>query len=450
MERSEPGQPNANDEGGDVLSRAGFQGTFEAGRGWYCYPTERFKTVSVTAYWVNPLRPGGVSRAALVPHVLRRASARWPSTVGVERKLEDLFGAGFRADVGKVGDQQLLSFQFEIAAGRYLPGHPDTLRAGFDFMREMLYRPLSPHGLFEGAIVEQERELLRRRILALVNDKGQYAVSRLLEIMADGQGFGLHKLGTVEEVEAVAAETLWAEYETLSRRRPALWFVVGDVDPEAVARYVEDDETARDTREPLTPIIPYQARGRAETVVERQPVQQGKLNLGYHTGIRATDPEYPALVMYAGILGGFPHSKLFLNVREKASLAYYAYSRIDAALGLMLIGAGIEFADFEAATGIIHEQVEAMARGEISDDEMAFTLSALENEVRAEDDSPGQLVGRQLEKVLIGGGLTGDALIQALRRVTKAEVAAVAKRVALDTTYFLTTDQGGDHDHGGR
>lgn len=432
------------------MAIAGFQGTFEAGRGWYCYSTERFKTVTVAAYWVNPLRAQAVSRAALVPHVLRRASERWPTTVAVERRLDDLFGAGFRADVGKVGDQQLLSFQFDIAAGRYLPGHPDTLRAGLDFLREMLYRPLRPDGRFAPAIVEQERELMRRRILALVNDKGQYAVTRLLQIMAGDQGFGLYKLGTVDEVEAITGDALWTEYQALSRKRPALWFVVGDVDPEAVARYFEEEKAEADVRDPLTPIAPYQGGDRARTVIERQPVQQGKLNLGYHTGIRATDPEYPALVMYAGILGGFPHSKLFLNVREKASLAYYAYSRIDAALGLMVIGAGIEFADFDAATRIIHEQVEAMARGDISDDEMAFTVSALENEIRTEEDSPGQLIGRQLEKVLMGGGLSGEAMIQAVRRVTKREIQAVANRVALDATYFLTTDQEGADDHGGR
>jgi predicted Zn-dependent peptidase len=186
-------------------------------------------------------------------------------------------------------------------------------------------------------------------------------------------------------------------------------------------------------------VEPFHPRSEPHTVVERQEVQQGKLVLGFGTRTRLVDPMYPAMVMYAGILGGFPHSKLFVNVREKASLAYYAYARLDGMLGLMLVGAGIEFAHYDAALDIIRRQVDDLARGVISDDEMDLTLRGLVNELHSEADSPSALIGRELELRVLGGGPTSDELEAALSRVTRAEVQEAARAVTLDTVYFLTT-----------
>ncbi len=421
----------------------GFRGHFEAGRGWYCYPTKRFKTLSVYAYWLNPLTAGETSGGALVPQILRRASQSWNSTVLVERRLEELYGASFRAEVGKIGDQQLLSFQFDAVNGRFLPGHPDMLSQGLNFVREMMYRPLTVDGRFDRAIFEQEKVLLGRQIQALINDKGRYALNRLVEVLADGQRFGISRLGTLEEAERLTMDDVLKVYTELQRRCPLIWFVVGDVDPNAVQQAFDASPEMADTRGPLATMTKFRPHGQARAVVDRQPVQQGKVNLGYATGITANDPDYPALVMYAGVLGGFPHSKLFMNVREKASLAYYAYARLDAVLGLMIVGAGIEFDNFDAAVDIINQQVDLMRQGSISDEEMQFTFKGLTNEIRAENDSPGRIIGRQLERVLVGGGPSGPQLIEALSQVTKQDVMRVAEQVRLDATYFLTTDRQG-------
>lgn len=420
---------------------AGFSGRFEGGRGWYCYPTKQFKTLSVQAFWVNPLRRGEVSRAAVLPYILRRASQKWNDTVAIERELETLYGASFRAEVGKMGDQQLLSFHFEAIHGQFLPDHPDMLAQGLQFLREIVYRPLIERDEFRAETFSQEKELLTRQVEALINDKGQYALSRLIETMAHGQSFGISRYGSVDEVRQLEPRGLHAFYEKLRDHRPMVWMVVGDVDPDQVAEQFAADPHMAHQREALPEIPRFTSHHQDDVVVERQTVQQGKVNLGYSTGITARHPDYPALVMYAGILGGFPHSKLFVHVREEASLAYYAYARLDSALGLMVIGAGIEFEDFDPALAIIHQQVERMQQGEISDEEMDFTLSALTNEILAEHDSPGQIIAGELERLLLGGGLHGQDLIDALTKVTREDVVRVAQGVRLDTTYFLTTDQ---------
>ena len=65
------------------------------------------------------------------------------------------------------------------------------------------------------------------------------------------------------------------------------------------------------------------------------------------------------------IFGGTTLSKLFLNVREKLSLCYYASSAMEKMKGLILVSSGIEFDKFQTARDEILAQLEAIRRGEI-------------------------------------------------------------------------------------
>lgn len=412
--------------------------------GSYVYPTHRFKTITIYAAFIQELTVDDRARGALLPHVMKRGTRAWPNRMVMEQQLENLYGASFRADVGKLGDKQLLSFHVTVVNGKFLPGQPDTVAQALDFLTEVMEHPRLVEGLFPHDMVQQEKTLIKRQISALINDKGQYALSRLIELVADGQRFGLKKLGTPEEIDRVRSEELVQLLHRTRESSPFLFLAVGDVNPDHVQEQVARRWGRK--RQPLATIEPYQGHHHDNTIVERQDVRQGKLNLAYRTGITAKSSDYPALAMYAGVLGGFSHSKLFINVREKANLAYYAYSRIDPALALMIVGAGIEFNDYDAARGIIEEQVKAMRQGQISQDEMEFTRKAYVNEILSEEDNPGQLIGRQLEQLLIGGGLAGPALIEALGQVTPEDVTRVAEQIDLDTVFFLTSE--GDEQHG--
>jgi predicted Zn-dependent peptidase len=415
----------------------GFVGRTQEGTGWYCFTTPRFKTITLHAFIVNELSVEQTVFGAILPHVLQQGTQKWPTFMQMEQTLEELYGASFRAEVGKLADKQLISIHLEIVNGRYLPGKPDTLSLGLEFLQEVIDHPHVQDGAFPEDVVKQEKDLLQRQILGLINDKGQYAVTRLIEAMADGRRFGLRKLGRVEDLDKITPHTLYDYYQKVHSTHPIILFAVGEIDPRSIEKFMQRYRTGQPRKEPEN-IEPYTPHFHDRLLTERQDIRQGKLNLGYHTGITLKDVRYPALMMYAGILGGFPHSKLFVNVRERASLAYYAYARLDAVLGYMIVGAGIEFEDFEPARDIIRQQVDAMQRGDISEQEWEFTLRAFDNDILSEEDNPSQLIARHLEHVLLGGGLFGEPLQRALHEVTPEQVKEVARNVSLDTVFFLT------------
>ncbi len=73
--------------------------------------------------------------------------------------------------------------------------------------------------------------------------------------------------------------------------------------------------------------------------------------------------------VYSNILGGTPTSKLFQNVREKESLAYYAKAQYMKHIRAIYIFSGIHISNVEKATDVIRKQIEDIKQGNITEEE---------------------------------------------------------------------------------
>ena len=173
-------------------------------------------------------------------------------------------------------------------------------------------------------------------------------------------------------------------------------------------------------------------------VIEKLDVKQGKLNIGFRSNIFYGDPEYFALQLYNGLFGGFSHSKLFINVREKASLAYYASSRLESHKGLLIVMSGIENENYKQALDIIKEQFTLMQQGDFTEDELQQTKAVVKNQLLETIDVPRGLVEILYHNVIAKTKISLDEWLEKTETITKEEIVDVAKGIQLDTIYFLT------------
>ena len=162
------------------------------------------------------------------------------------------------------------------------------------------------------------------------------------------------------------------------------------------------------------------------------------LNIGYRTNIFYGDSEYFALQLFNGLFGGFSHSKLFINVREKASLAYYASSRLESHKGLLIVMSGIENANYKQAVDIIKEQFAAMKQGDFTEEELQQTKAVVKNQLLETIDVSRGLVEILYHNVIAKDTITLDEWLDKTETVTKEEVVDVANQIELDSIYFLT------------
>ncbi|MED4270235.1 pitrilysin family protein [Geobacillus stearothermophilus] len=401
--------------------------------------TDKYKTNTIVWKMKAPLAKETVTLRALLPYVLQSGTADYPSVKALRTYLDELYGATLNVDLTKKGEHHIMTIRIDVANERFLPEQTPLLSKALQLLADLLFRPALDGGRFVTDIVEQEKRALRQRIQAVYDDKMRYANMRLVEEMCKGEPYALSPNGELEDVDAITAERLHRYYERALAEDELDLYVIGDVDEEEVLNTVRQRFLLPDRAEPArTPQTQAKARGEVKEVIERQDVKQGKLNIGYRTNVTYEDDDYYALQMFNGIFGGFSHSKLFINVREKASLAYYAASRLESHKGLLMVMSGIEPANYEKARRIIDEQMQAMKNGDFTDEEIAQTKAVIRNQLLETLDTPRGLVEVLYHNVVSTRKRPIDEWMAGTDQVTREDVVRVADKVELDTVYFLT------------
>lgn len=398
----------------------------------------KLKTILCKVYFTADLDES-VTRRALLPLVLRRGTRRWPSMQAIHRYLESLYGASSSSSVFKIGEWHVTSYRLEVVNDRFLPATDGLFRSGLEFLRELLADPRLEDGSFHEEWVDQEKEALRRSIEAIFDDKPAYATVRCIEEMCSTEPYRLNENGHVEDLERIMPRSLFSSFKDWMSTTPMAVYVAGDVDEEEVRSTVERvlRLERRGARE-LAPLpLPVPSPPSPRRVEEKLEVQQARLMMGFRHGVTYQDRDYEALLVMNGVLGGFGHSKLFQNVREKASLAYSASSWTERTKGLLFISCGIAGEKEPEASRIILEQVDAVKNGDITDDEMEATVSTLINHNLMLEDNFSNLAAADFIWGLHGRELDLERFRERLREVTKDDVARVAQRLVHDTTYFL-------------
>lgn len=401
-------------------------------------PTDKYKTNTIVVNIQRPLTPEAITQTALLPQVLRRGTKTHPSLKQIKEHLDGLYGATFYGNVMKRGERHILQFGLDIANERYLSDTTPLLEQGIAFIGEILTEPATDGDGFVSQYIQTEKQNLRQRIDSLIDDKMRYAAERCIQEMCKDEPYGLFNYGDREQLDAIDGKTLYTTFRDMLREAPIDVFVVGDVDPETVTAAVEQHLSIErgNVRAITVPQVHRQVT-EVRQVIERLNVQQGKLNLGLRTQTAITDDDYIPLMVYNGVLGGFPHSKLFINVREKESLAYYAASRLESHKGLMTIQSGIEINNFERALSIIEKQLDDMQSGQISDTEIEKTQIMLSNQLREMQDRPHQLIDFHYHGVLSGKMRSLDDFLTGISETKKRDLEEIARKVTLDTVYFL-------------
>ncbi|MCD9023426.1 EF-P 5-aminopentanol modification-associated protein YfmF [Cohnella silvisoli] len=401
-------------------------------------PTKRFKTFALSLFAGVPLSENGVTPIALTPFVLRRGTKSYPETLSFRERLDDLYGAGFGFDLYKRGDHQVVQFRLDIINDRFVSVTDSLLGEALSFLGEVLTSPALENDKFRSKYVEAEKKTVAKRIDAIINDKIRYASERCVEEMCKDEPYRLPALGRKDELAALNAESLYQAYRKWLQEASFDLYVAGDTTLEEVQAFVEKSFLLPEGQ-PSSYSAPKlrAARPEVQTITERLDVGQGKLNMGLRVGATYGSEQYAALLVYNGLLGGFPHSKLFVNVREKASLAYYASSRLDGHKGILTLQSGIEVVNYERAVKIIREQIEAMKAGDFAEEDLRRTQAMIVNQLRELQDSAFERISFDFSNVLSGVERSGESFIAEIQGVTPEMVKAVAQDVNLDTIYFL-------------
>ena len=402
-----------------------------------CFQDNRFKQSCLTVQFVRPMCREEAAKNALLPAVLLRGCEGAPDLRSITLKLDDLYGAAIGPLVRRVGDYQSTGLHCSFVADKYALEGDKILEPMVDFLGKLLFAPVLEEGAFRKDYVNNEKKNLIATIEAEKNDKRAYAAAELLRRMCSEDSYGIPRLGTVSNVKAISAKSLYDHYCRVLKESRVDIFYVGSMDAQAVAAMTEklfaDKERCYVNLSEQTAFA-SPAGGEQQQVMD---VAQGKLSMGFETDITLRSPQFVQMQVCNMVFGGGMTSKLFMQVREKNSLCYDIGSAYYGSKGILTVGAGIDCAKKDEVQEHILTQLEACKKGDVTDEELNAAKQALICSLQGVHDSAAGIENYYATGALSGQTMTPQQHSQAIEDVTKQQVQEMAKTLKLHTVFFL-------------
>jgi len=407
-----------------------------------CINTGKFKSGCITVNLLCQLTRETAAINALLPRVLRRGSANLPDMESISAALDDLYGVRVEPVIRKKGEVHCIGFYADFPDERYIPDGENILERTIDIIGDILLSPYMYDGNLCNDYTQSEKSNLIDDIRAAINDKRGYAIDRLLEEMCVNESFGIGKLGSESEALAITNIKLTDHYRELIKNSRIEIFYCGSAAPERVGDAVKVTFKELPERSgtvlPKTKIIYDPPTDKPRRFTENLEVSQGKLTVGFRMGDAMKDPDYTAFMLFNALYGGCVSSKLFLNVRERLSLCYYASSMLDKHKGVMLVSSGVDFAKFDAALDEILAQLEDIKKGNISEWEFTSAKRSIITSIKSALDRPGGLEELYFDSVISTVNYDPVYLSDMIEATTLERIVSVASGIKTDSIYLLS------------
>lgn len=401
-------------------------------------PTDKFKTGCISVSMALPMDEKMAANSLLV-YLLKRSCKAYPELSLLNGKLDELYGAILGAGVSKNGEAQVLTLSITCLADKFALGDESIQLEAAQLLCDIIFKPNVKNGSFGADSLAMEKRLLIQRIEEELNDKRSYAFNKCISYMCKNEAYGKDKYGTVEEIEAVKMADVYDAWKNLLSTAVFQVTVVGAADAEKVASVFEK-AFAKIERTPATLDTVFVQRSRRfNRYEEKFPVNQGKLVMGFRAGMQHRRDNIYAMVVMNDIFGMGTYSKLFMNIREKMSLAYYCWSRLVAAKGIVLVEGGIDTDKEKKVSAEVLSQLSDLRSGKTDPEVLESSKRALRE--KHTFTTPEGILGWYSSQVTCDEVITPEEMVNGIEQVTMDDVCAAAKKLSVDTVFMLSAQE---------
>lgn len=400
--------------------------------------TSRFKTGHISVTAALPLNENAAANSLLI-FLLKRSCKEYPEFSLLNGKLDELYGASISASVAKSGDVQILTLSMTCLDDRFALTDESIAEQCAQLLASMLFKPNCKNGSFGADNLALEKRLLIQRIEEELNDKRTYAFNKCISYMCSEEAFGRDKYGTVEEIQSVKMADVYAAWKNMLSTAIFQITVTGSADADNIASVFEK-HFKKIERNPVMPETQFVLRGgRFNRYEESFPVNQGKLVIGFRAGMSHSRDNLFAVTVMNDIFGSGTYSKLFMNVREKLSLAYYCWSKLVASKGLILVEGGIDTDKEKKVSAEIISQLSDLRNGKTDPEVLESSKRSLKE--RYTLTTPEGICSWYSSQMLQEEILTPEDMISGVEKVTMEQVCEAAKKLSIDTIYMLKAQE---------
>lgn len=400
--------------------------------------SKQFKTSRINLTFVTAaVSKKTVALRTLIANMLEVSSQKYPDQKAISDQLAFLYGATFGTSVNRRGNLHLVNFEMRVVNDHYLKEKQQLLTEAINFLQELIFNPLVTNHAFDQAMFTLQQKNLIAYLESIKDNKQAYALQKLQQAYFEDPVHQIPPYGDKENLAALTAAECYAYYQEMLAHDEVIITLSGD--------FASDEVLAAIAQLKFTPRtvgkyqLTYKQTARNKLVVyeEQQDLNQSKLDLAYHFPVEYRGKYHYAALVFNALFGGSALSKLFTNVREKASLAYYANSSFDSLRQVLFVQTGIQADKKQQVLDLIEQQLAALVAGDVEAQLLANIKQELITDYEIRQDSQATALIQATMDQLSQSKVTASEWKAAIMAVSVADVQAVAALAKLEVSYFL-------------
>ena len=399
--------------------------------------SEKFKTNKIKVRFSAPMSKETVAGRVLTASMLETVNAVYPTSQAFRERLANLYGADYSTSLSRRGLVHYLDINLSFVRDKFLSRKNVLTDAMLDFLKASLFSPLVSQDAFDESAFEIEKKNILNDLEAEIENHFYHAHRELDKLFYEEEEMQMPRVGTIELIQKETAASSFAAFQQMLQENQIDFFFIGDFNEVAVREKIQSFNFAPRQQE-LQLVYQQEYSNVLREGLEQKDVHQSIIELAYHFPIQYGESEHLPLVVLNALLGGFAHSKLFVNLREKEGLAYTISSNFDIFSGMMRIYAGIDRSNRTRTVALINRQILDLKRGNFSLEELNQTKKMLKNSVLLAQDRQNTILERAYMSSVLGKKfLSLKAWLEALEQVRKDDIIKAAGQLKLQAIYFM-------------
>ena len=400
----------------------------------YYEKTTKFKSIAFGVDFICPFSLEKRMDFAILTSLITETNEVFKTPKELDDYYYDNYNLGISVGVHFEGENQIISFGSSFVNPNFLPEKIDLVTKAFELLNITLTKPF-----FTEEQVEIKKNALKNQLLNLKSNKGKYSYFQFVKYFLDGTITADRINQTIEDIDKVTITSLYAcakEYLTY----PRTFYIAGDINEEMIEEGIKKLQLPK-VNESIklgSFVEKFPQKENHETIqIEDSASKTSFLYMGYESDIDIYSSDIKALTILCYLLGGGTLSESFRRIRTEMSLCYYVDCIKLPKNDAIYLELETSRENYEEVVKTIKDIIDDAKNGLINEE----YLEILKNEIIANIDRDNDYLDRIRDDIkceIIGLPVYSlEERKEIIKNITKDDLTRVAKKLRLDTIYFL-------------
>lgn len=394
------------------------------------YIKNDFKTIQMTLFFTDMDNKEKSVYRFLLPRLLSTHTDSIPTKKQMSSTLEDLYGAYFKPKVERLGNLSVASISYTFVDPKIV-GSKTLFNDALDVLKRVVFE----HDSFNQDIFDEEKRMLLEQWETLYDKKRQYALYKFNQLFFEEDLYGYPLSGTYEDIKQLTKEKVEAYYKDVFLRNNVRFCVSGHLSDEELSALKELPFVEKSLSIPY--VLNFRKPHDIVHVKEKTVMQQAIIKMGYHLPVFRGEKDYLTAALLDDMIGGYPESRLFVEIREHLGLCYDIQSGYDPYRGVMLISSGVDLQKMDLAVDSIQKEIQKMIDEGPTPDELDHAKAYFSHQLKSSLDSQSMSIRRKFLEDLLGYNDSVEKRLEDIKHIRVEDIKRVAALIKLDTIYVL-------------